>query len=114
MSVSTVTRGIYTNFDLLNFISSYKQSSNFTGLVNADSLEQWGFYIGTKEPSTMNQYVKRSRAYLKFYKDKYQIPELLIDLLKQTPIDYDGGTPMTKHDVDLFTKSFKNKDHKEL
>ncbi|MEK4639369.1 tyrosine-type recombinase/integrase [Bacillus sp. FSL W8-0519] len=107
MSVSTVTRGIYTNFDLLNFISSYKQSSNFTGLVNADSLEQWGFYIGTKEPSTMNQYVKRSRAYLKFYKDKYQIPELLIDLLKQTPIDYDGGTPMTKHDVDLFTKKFQ-------
>ena len=46
---------------------------------------------------------------MKFYKNKYQIPILLIDMLKQKPQDYDGGNPMTKHDINSFSKSFKKK-----
>lgn len=109
MSVKTVTIGIYTVIEFLNFISSYKQLNELSGnnYVDADLLEQWGFYIGSKETATMNQFVKRSRAYLKFYKDKYQIPEVLIDILKQKQLNYDGGQPMTKHDVDLFSKKFQ-------
>lgn len=107
MSVSTVTRGSSSVIKFLNFISSYKQLNEFNSFVNADLLEQWGFYIASKDPATMNSYVKRCRSYLKFYKDKYQIPSLLIDILKQKPLDYNGGTPMSKHDVNLFSEKFQ-------
>ncbi|AZV41553.1 integrase [Peribacillus asahii] len=107
MSVSSVARNIYTVIEFLNCISIYKQLNELNDYVDVDLLEQWSFYIGSKETSTMNCYVKNCRAYLRFYKDKYQIPQLLIDILKQKPQDYDGGNPMTKHDVDLFSKKFQ-------
>lgn len=109
MTVNTVAHGIYTVIDFLNFIFSYKQLNelNENNYVDADMLEQWGFYIGSKATSTRNDYIKRCKSYLKFYKDKYQIPQLLIDQFVQTPQDYDGGHPMTKHDIDLFSKRFQ-------
>ena len=51
---------------------------------------------------------------MKFYKNKYQIPILLIDMLKQKPQDYDGGNPMTKHDINSFSKKFQEKGHRVL
>ncbi|MBJ8054423.1 site-specific integrase [Bacillus cereus] len=109
MSASSMARNIYTAIEFLNFISSYKQLNklNENDYVDVDLLEQWSFYIGSKETSTMNCYVKKCRAYLKFYKDKYQIPKLLIDILKQKPLDYDGGNPMTEHDIAVFSKKFQ-------
>ncbi|MCY8938526.1 site-specific integrase [Peribacillus frigoritolerans] len=107
MSVTSVARNIYTVIEFLCFISSYKQLNELNDYVDVDLMEQWNFYIGSKEISTMNCYVKNCRAYLRFYKDKYDIPQLLIDMLKQKPQDYNGGNPLTKHDVDLFSKKFQ-------
>ncbi|MDY8161901.1 tyrosine-type recombinase/integrase [Bacillus thuringiensis] len=113
MSVRTMARNIYTIIEFLNFISSYKQLNKFgeNVYVNADLLEQWSFYIGGKETNTntINGYIKGCRSFLKFYKKKYQIPILLIDMLRQKPQDYDGGNPMTKHDINLFSKKFQEK-----
>lgn len=107
MSVTSVARNIYTVIEFLCFISSYKQLNELNDYVDVDLIEQWSFFIGSKEIGTMNCYVKNCRAYLRFYKDKYDIPQLLIDMLKQKPQDYTGGNPLTKHDIELFSKKFQ-------
>ncbi|CAN7379597.1 tyrosine-type recombinase/integrase [Rossellomorea sp. LjRoot5] len=107
MSFSTVATGIYRVIEFLNFISSYKNLNRIDSFVASEMLEQWSYYIGSKEPSHVNAFVKSCRAYLKFYKDKYNIPILLIDILKQKPIDTNGGTPMTKNDIELFSNKFQ-------
>ncbi|MFZ3589605.1 hypothetical protein ACOI1C_10045 [Bacillus sp. DJP31] len=109
MAVSTVANNIYIIIEFLNFISNYKQLNKIYGnkYVDADLLEQWSFYISSKLTSTRNHYIKRCKSYLKFYKDKYQIPQLLIDSLIKKPQDYNGGHPMTKHDIDLFSGKFQ-------
>jgi integrase len=106
MSVSTVASHMSRCIDFLNFISRYKKHNKTDSFVNVELIEQWNLYVGCREPSTMNSYIKLSRAYLIFYKEKYSIPSLIIDMLKQQKMDRDGGTPMTKHDVDLFHKKF--------
>ncbi|SDM41570.1 site-specific integrase [Bacillus sp. OK048] len=109
MAVSTVTIGIYTLIHFLNFITNYKQLNELNGddYVDLELLEQWGFYIGSKETGTKNHYSKLCKSYLRFYKKKYRIPELLIDSITYSPKDYDGGNPMTKHDVNLFSRKFQ-------
>lgn len=106
-SIDSVATGIFSIIEFLNFIFTYKQlNKNGNNFVNADLLEQWSFILGSKPTSTTNNYIKSCKSYLKFYKDKYQIPQLLIDSLSQRTIDYDGGNPMTKNDVNLFAKKF--------
>jgi integrase len=110
MTISTVVNSIYTVIEFLNFISSYKRLNELSGnclIVDADLLDQWSFYLGVKKTSTRNDYIKRCKSFLKFYKSKYQIPQLLIDSLTQSPEEYDGGNPMTLHDLGLFTEKFQ-------
>jgi integrase len=109
MSVSTVASHIHIVIDFLNFIYSYKQLNGLNGneYVNADFLEQWSYFLDNMKTATRNNYIKQCKSYLRFYKDKYQIPQLLIESLIQKPIDYDGGNPITKHDIDLFSREFQ-------
>ncbi|WP_277584994.1 site-specific integrase [Psychrobacillus antarcticus] len=106
-SIDSVATGMYSIIEFLNFsftynLSNKKQINYFT----ADLLEQWRLFIGSKPATTANNYIKGCKSYLTFYRDKYQIPQLLINSLSQRPIDFDGGNPMTKHDITLFAKKF--------
>ena len=113
-SISSLAIGIYMVIEFLNFISSFKIFNELEDFINHELLEQWSFYIGSKELNTMNNYVKRCRAYLKFHRDKYQIPSLLIDILQQKPLEDDGGTPMTSHDIELFSMKFQKQRKKGI
>lgn len=116
MTSFSLTTSIHILIELLNFIANYKKRNEIQGnnYVDAKLLEQWSFYISGKKPETGNSYIHMSRAYLKFCKEKYRIPNALIDILSQTPRDKDGGTPMTKKDFDLFTQKFKEESLKNV
>ncbi|TBX50322.1 site-specific integrase [Bacillus mycoides] len=109
MSVNTVAIMHHILIEFLNFISDYKQLNKLkeNDYVDLDVVEQWNFYIGSKKIGTRNNYSKACKSYLKFYKDKYQIPQLIIESFTKTPQDNNGGNPMTKHDLNLFSKKFQ-------
>ncbi|WP_079523834.1 site-specific integrase [Solibacillus isronensis] len=116
MSVNSAVSGVYMVIEFLNFISNYKKVNGLQdgNYVNANLLDEWNFHLSWKEPATRNNYIKRTKAYLKFYKEEYRIPQILIDTLSQTPKDDDGGIPMSKKDFELFTQKFQEESRKNL
>lgn len=61
--------------------------------------------------NTKKYVISQLRRFLKFYKDKYDMKENYFEILSLKGLnDYDGGTPITEHDLKIIYGAIKNEE----
>lgn len=62
-------------------------------------------------PGSLKSVLKIIRKYLKFYKSKYKVTETHFNILNLKKLsNFDGGNPITDHDIDLIYKEFESRE----
>ncbi|NUJ06937.1 hypothetical protein [Bacillus paranthracis] len=125
-SDSTVRREAYVLTDLLNTVERYYiESQNVLTLgsknereyFTGDFLLKYIAKMGLRRTknktllsnSTFNGEIAVIRMYLKQYRTKYDISDIVLEQLKYRKIDHDGGNPMTPNDFKLIQENFRRK-----